>query len=53
MLQCRVFFIGLRRRDEPFFVNEGDTVSGEDTICLIEAMKIFNPIQLGFFLSNC
>ncbi len=34
--------------DEPFFVNEGDTVSGEDTICLIEAMKIFNPIQLGF-----
>ncbi|MDE0299255.1 MAG: acetyl-CoA carboxylase, biotin carboxyl carrier protein [Candidatus Poribacteria bacterium] len=34
--------------DEPFFVNEGDNVSGEDTICLIEAMKIFNPIQPGF-----
>ena len=34
--------------DEPFFVNEGDIVSGEDTICLIEAMKIFNPIQPGF-----
>ena len=34
--------------DEPFFVNEGDAVSGEDTICLIEAMKIFNPIQPGF-----
>ena len=34
--------------DEPFFVNEGDTVSGEDTLCLIEAMKIFNPIQPGF-----
>ena len=34
--------------DEPFFVNEGDVVSGEDTICLIEAMKIFNPIQPGF-----
>ena len=34
--------------DEPFFVNEGDMVSGEDTICLIEAMKIFNPIQPGF-----
>ena len=34
--------------DEPFLVNEGDVVSGEDTLCLIEAMKIFNPIQLGF-----
>ncbi|MDE0040994.1 MAG: hypothetical protein OXT74_03090 [Candidatus Poribacteria bacterium] len=34
--------------DEAFFVNEGDMVSGEDTICLIEAMKIFNPIQPGF-----
>lgn len=34
--------------DEPFFVSEGDIVSGEDTICLIEAMKIFNPIQPGF-----
>ena len=34
--------------DEPFFVNEGDLVAGEDTICLIEAMKIFNPIQAGF-----
>lgn len=34
--------------DEPFFVNEGDVVSDEDTICLIEAMKIFNPIQPGF-----
>ena len=34
--------------DEPFFVNEGDSVTGEDTICLIEAMKIFNPIQPGF-----
>jgi acetyl-CoA carboxylase biotin carboxyl carrier protein len=34
--------------DEPFFVNEGDIVSAEDTICLIEAMKIFNPIQPGF-----
>ena len=34
--------------DEAFFANEGDMVSGEDTICLIEAMKIFNPIQPGF-----
>lgn len=34
--------------DEPFFVNDGDVVSAEDTICLIEAMKIFNPIQPGF-----
>ncbi len=34
--------------DEPFFVIEGDIVSGEDAICLIEAMKIFNPIQTGF-----
>ena len=33
---------------EPFFVNEGDIVSGEDTLCIIEAMKIFNPIQPAF-----
>jgi biotin carboxyl carrier protein len=36
--------------DEPFFVNEGDIVSGEDTLCIIEAMKIFNPIQPGFLV---
>ena len=34
--------------DEPHFVEEGDVVSGEDTLCLIEAMKIFNPIKSVF-----
>ena len=34
--------------DEPHFVEEGDVVSGEDTLCLIEAMKIFNAIKPDF-----
>jgi len=34
--------------DEPHFVQEGDVVSEEDTLCLIEAMKIFNPIKSVF-----
>ena len=34
--------------DEPPFVQIGDSVSKNDTICLIEAMKIFNEIQAEF-----
>ncbi len=34
--------------DEPHFVEEGDRVSVEDTLCLIEAMKIFNSIKPEF-----
>lgn len=30
---------------EPPFVKVGDTVKAGDTICLIEAMKTFNPIK--------
>jgi len=29
----------------PPFVNVGDTVAAGDTVLLIEAMKVFNPIQ--------
>ena len=31
--------------DEPPFVQVGDSVTKNDTICLIEAMKIFNEVQ--------
>ena len=31
--------------DEPPFAQVGDSVSKNDTICLIEAMKIFNEVQ--------
>ena len=31
--------------DEPPFVEVGDSVSKNDTFCLIEAMKIFNEVQ--------
>ena len=34
--------------DEPAFVQAGDSVSKNDTICLIEAMKIFNEVQAEF-----
>lgn len=30
--------------DAPFFVQAGDTVKAGDTVMLIEAMKVFNPI---------
>jgi len=30
--------------DSPAFVNVGDQVSQGQTICLVEAMKVFNPI---------
>lgn len=31
--------------DSPNFVNVGDTVAEGATLCLIEAMKVFNPIH--------
>ena len=31
--------------DKPAFVNVGDTISEGDTICIIEAMKLFNEIE--------
>lgn len=31
--------------DKPVFVNIGDTVSIGDTVCVIEAMKLFNEIE--------
>ena len=34
--------------EEPAFVETGDVVSEEDTLCLIEAMKIFNEVKAEF-----
>ncbi len=31
--------------DAPAFVNVGDTVGPETTVCILEAMKVFNEIQ--------
>ncbi|MBM3433406.1 MAG: acetyl-CoA carboxylase biotin carboxyl carrier protein [Bacteroidetes bacterium] len=31
--------------DKPVFVNEGDTVKAGQTVCIIEAMKLFNEIE--------
>ena len=31
--------------EKPTFVNVGDTVGDDSTVCLIEAMKIFNEIK--------
>jgi acetyl-CoA carboxylase biotin carboxyl carrier protein len=31
--------------DKPSFVNIGDTIAKGDTICIIEAMKLFNEIE--------
>ncbi|HYG51751.1 MAG TPA: acetyl-CoA carboxylase biotin carboxyl carrier protein [Flavobacteriales bacterium] len=31
--------------DKPLFVNVGDTIKKGDTICIIEAMKLFNEIE--------
>lgn len=34
--------------EEPTFVEAGAVVSEEDTVCLIEAMKIFNEVKPDF-----
>jgi acetyl-CoA carboxylase biotin carboxyl carrier protein len=31
--------------DKPVFVNVGDTVKAGQTVCIIEAMKLFNEIE--------
>lgn len=31
--------------NSPTYVREGDTVAAGDTVCLIEAMKTFNPVK--------
>ena len=31
--------------EKPAFVNVGDTINEGDTICIIEAMKLFNEIE--------
>ena len=31
--------------NSPTYVKEGDTVEAGDTVCLIEAMKTFNPVK--------
>lgn len=31
--------------ESPFFVNVGDTISAGQTVCIIEAMKLFNEIE--------
>jgi acetyl-CoA carboxylase biotin carboxyl carrier protein len=33
--------------EKPSFLNVGDSVSEDSTVCLIEAMKIFNEIKAG------
>lgn len=34
--------------DKPVFVNVGDTISKGSTVCIIEAMKLFNEIDSEF-----
>ena len=34
--------------DTPPFVNVGDTIKKGDTLCIIEAMKLFNEIESKF-----
>ncbi len=34
---------------EPDFVKEGDIITLDKTLCLMEAMKIFTPLKLGAF----
>ncbi len=31
--------------DKPVFVNVGDTINAGDTVCVIEAMKLFNEVE--------
>jgi oxaloacetate decarboxylase alpha subunit len=33
---------------KPPLVNEGDTVKAGDEVCIVEAMKLFNPIKAAF-----
>jgi acetyl-CoA carboxylase biotin carboxyl carrier protein len=31
--------------DKPMYVNVGDTITAGQTICIVEAMKLFNEIE--------
>ena len=35
--------------DQPAYVEEGDTVTVDQTLCLLEAMKMFQPLSLSNF----
>jgi oxaloacetate decarboxylase alpha subunit len=41
-------FYGSPKAGEPPFVKEGDTVEKGDTVCIVEAMKLFNEITSPF-----
>ena len=38
-------FYAAQKQESPAFVKVGDTVSPETTVCILEAMKVFNEIQ--------
>ena len=38
-------FFAARNPESPAFVKVGDTVGPETTVCILEAMKVFNEIQ--------
>ena len=42
-------FYGSSSPSEPPFVHEGDTITIDQTLCLMEAMKIFTPLTLRQF----
>ncbi len=46
-----IFYIAPSPTDPPF-VNVGDSVSNEQTLCLIEAMKVFRAISLQIYNSD-
>ncbi|MCP5160116.1 MAG: ATP-grasp domain-containing protein [Hahellaceae bacterium] len=35
--------------DQPAFVREGDTITANQTLCLLEVMKMFQPLSLSSF----
>ncbi|UZE95068.1 ATP-binding protein [Alkalimarinus alittae] len=35
--------------DQPAYIEEGDTVTVDQTLCLLEAMKMFQPLSLSSF----
>ena len=37
---------------EPEYVSVGDIISTEDTLCQLEAMKMFTPMNLGSFTNE-
>ncbi|MCH9613261.1 MAG: Biotin carboxyl carrier protein of acetyl-CoA carboxylase [Chlamydiia bacterium] len=40
-------FYGSPAPDEPSFVKEGDRVSADTVVCIIEAMKVMNEVKAG------